>query len=178
MKISDYISKVPDENIRKYEDGFNDNLLVLIKTDSVLSHFHVRLVCECENIVKVIEVATPKDIEDLEDIISSLMGAKNIDELALYDSEFHKRLFFIAGEDAFITKWKLQKKNLHNFLKQFWKSIRHGTSHYQELLEIHYKLFQSIKNRDADAAVATMQEHFAVLLFQLLRTVYINQEDT
>lgn len=172
QKGSEYFTSISEETVRKYEDAILDNLLNLLKSDEVLMHFHVRLVCECENVRKVIEVANEVDIWSLEEIVNNLVAATTPESIALHDSSFHRTLFTITENVEFFTWWRLQSPHLNTFLNKFWESMGHGTKHHQSLMDIHMRIFEAIKNRDEEAAVDAMQEHFAVLLFQLLGTTY------
>ena len=171
-KGSEYFSSIPEETVRKYETSILNNLLKFIKSDEILMHFHMRLVCECENIRKVIEVADEFAIWDLEEIINNLTSAKTIEAISLHDSAFHKALFNITKNAEFFKWWRLQSADLNNFLVKFWESIGYNTRYYHELMEIHIGIFNAIKDRDEEAAVNAMQDHFAILLFQLLGTTY------
>jgi len=172
QKGCEYFSSIPEETVRKYEDAVLNNLLDFIKSDAVLLHFHVRLICECENIRKVIKLAKDIDISNLEEIVDNLATAETVESISIYDSEFHKTLFRIAENQDFFSWWRLKSKELSNFFNKFWDSIGYGTKHYQDLMDIHKKIFYAIKNRDEEAAVNATQEHFAILLFQLLGTTY------
>jgi len=169
---SEYFSSIPDETILKYENAILSNLLKFIKADDVLMHFHVRLVCECENVRQVIEVAKEIDIWNLEEIIQSLISATNVETISLHDSEFHRTLFNITENVEFFKWWRMQSKELNNFLSKFWESIGYETKHYYDLMDIHKKILEAIKNRNEEQAIEAMQDHFAILLFQLLGTTY------
>jgi len=172
QKGSEYFNSIPEEIVRKYETAILNNLLKFIKSDEVLMHFHVRLVCECENIRKVIEVADEFDIESLEDIVKKLTTANTVEKISIYDSEFHRTLFNITKNAEFFKWWRLQSEELCNFLGKFWETVGYGTTHYHDLMEIHRRIFVAVRNRDEEAAINAMQDHFAVLLFQLLGTTY------
>lgn len=172
QKGSEYFRSIPEETIRKYETAILNNLLKFIKSDDVLMHFHVRLVCECENIRKVIEVAKEIDVWNLEEIINNLTTAKTVESISLHDSEFHRTLFNITENVDFFKWWRMQSKELNNFLGNFWESTGYDTLHYHDLMGVHRNIFEAIRNRDEEAAIGAMQDHFAILLFQLLGTTY------
>lgn len=167
-----FMLNVPEESIVKFESGFSRSLLDFIRQDEMLAHFYERLIYECVNVVKVIESARRIDILELEEIIENLSGAKNVATLSNYDSEFHKRLFSITGDDDFFEWWLTESKGLNLFINKFWASIGYDTKPFHRLVEIHKRIFQSIKEKDTDKAIIAMQEHFGFLLFQLLGNIY------
>jgi len=173
-EFNKHLLGITETNILKYESGFLHSLIDYIKSDDILRHFYIRLICECENVEKVIKIANEIDLLDLEETIHNLLKAKSIEALSYYDSEFHKRLFAITGDVDFFKWWRLQSEGLHKFLDKFWLWIGYGTAQYDELLEVHRKIFDSIKNKNIDSANIAMQKHFAILLFQLLGSIYKN----
>ena len=115
----EYFSSIPEETVRKYENAILNNLLKFIKSDEVLMHFHVRLVCECENVRKVIGLANEIDILTLEEIVNNLTTAETVESISIHDSAFHRALFTITKNVDFFKWWRLQSKELSNFLSKF-----------------------------------------------------------
>ena len=171
-KKQKFLSKIQNESINKYEVGFSNSLLNFIKHDEMLDHFYERLIYECENVIRVIESARRVDVLELEEIIVNLSNASDIDTLSKQDSEFHKRLFAITGDDDFFDWYLKQSKGLSAFITMFWKSIGYNTEPFHKLIEIHQQIFQAIKDKNIENALAAMEKHFAFLLFQLLGNIY------
>jgi DNA-binding GntR family transcriptional regulator len=169
--------QMSDSDRQKYEEGFLQSLMQYIKSDEVLQHFHMRLVHECANVVQVINKATDMDILELEQIVYKLSSAKTFEALALRDSQFHQRLSAITGEKEFFKWWHIQSESLENFLVNFWNSIGYKTKQYEKLIELHQQIFMAIRNRNAEDALSAMQKHFALVLFQILGTLYLNKEE-
>jgi DNA-binding GntR family transcriptional regulator len=166
-----------EDKIQEYEKGFMNCLLDYIKCDDDLSHFYIRLICECENVMKVIDFVNQIDLLELEEIVDNITNAKNLEAVSQYDAEFHKRLFAITGEVGFFKWWLMQSDNLHRFLVNLWKSIGYQTVQYHELIILHNQIFQSIKNKNQEEAIIAMQKHFALVFFQLLGTMYHEPQD-
>lgn len=167
-----FMLDVPEDLIHRFENGFSRSLLDFIKEDEMLAHFYERLIYECVNVIKVIESARRIDIMELEEIIDNLSNARDVTALSKYDSDFHKRLFAITGDDDFFEWWLTESKGLNLFINEFWSSIGYDTIPFHRLVDIHKRIFQAIKNKDMDNAFSAMQEHFAFLLFQLLGNIY------
>ncbi|MCL2137654.1 MAG: FCD domain-containing protein [Coriobacteriia bacterium] len=165
-------NEISNESISRYENGFLDYLMEYIKNDEKLKHFYQRLICECDNTLRVISVAREIDILDLEEIIENLSNASDIETLSYCDSEFHKRLFAITGDIDFFKWWRLQSKDLHKFVDNFWVSIGYGTEQHYELVELHIQIFKAIRDKKPDDAITAMQKHFSILLIQLLGIMY------
>jgi DNA-binding GntR family transcriptional regulator len=72
----------------------------------------------------------------------------------------------------FFKWWRLQSQSLNKFLGSMWDSFGEGTEQYYELIRLHQQIFQHIKDKKSDEAVRAMQRHFAIVLFQLLGSLY------
>lgn len=163
---------VPQKKIQKYEQDFSSSLFDYIKDNSLLRNFYYRLIYECEVAQEVIEVLDNMDIKILKDLIEKLTHAASLEEVAIYDSEFHKNLFAIAGKEDFFNWWTLQSKDLQEYLKNFWNYIGYQTKFYYQLMDIHKNILEAIINRNKNEVIKEMEKHFSILLFQLLGTVY------
>jgi len=160
------------ERARIYEENFMQHLVEYIKNDDVLQHFLVRLAYECEAVQKVIRVANEIAIDDLESAVNKMLKAKTLNDIAIYDAEFHQRLFAIAGEKKFFDWWRLQSEALPEILANFWRVIGRGTEKYDELMELHQMIFEAIRDKKPEDALDAMERHFAILLMYLLGGAY------
>jgi len=160
------------ERTGSYEEKFAQYLVEYIKSDNVLQHFLVRLAYECEAVQKVIRVANEIAIDDLESAVNKMARAKTLNTIAIYDAEFHQRLFAIAGEKKFFDWWRLQSEALPDILANFWRVVGYRTEKYDELMELHKKIFEAIRDRRPDDALDAMERHFASLLLYLLGGAY------
>lgn len=163
---------IPQERVQKYECGFSSFLLNYIKNNELLRNFYLRLIYECEVAQRVMKVSNKIHIRILSDLIDKLTQASSLEEIAIYDSEFHKSLFAIAGEEDFFNWWTLQSKDLQSYLKNFWNCIGYKTTSYYQLISIHRQILNAIIKKDESEIINEMEKHFSILLFQLLGTVY------
>jgi len=168
----EYFHNIRPHIVQEHEKEILDNLLRYIKRDDILQHFLVRLVGECENIREVVDKvkANPKQIRALKSDLDCLVNAKK-DQISIYDSKFHETLFRITDND-FYDWWLSQYKNLSYFLKNFWDKIEIGGQRHKELIDLHKDIYNAVQEKDKDAAVNAMREHFSFLLFMLLDTTY------
>jgi DNA-binding GntR family transcriptional regulator len=171
-KKSEFFLNISNYAIQEYESGFLCSLLDYIKSDEMLNHFHTRLICECNNVVKVITLVREVDIMDLQELVNNLSNATDLKDISKLDSDFHKCLFKITGDVDFFKWWLGQSSSMNKVLLNFWENIGFGTARHMELIKIHNQIFQSIKNKEPEKGVAAMQKHFSILLFQLLGTMY------
>lgn len=176
--VNKILPPIPPDIKKYYENGFSSSLLNYIETDEMLCHFHERLIFECDNVAKVTELAKDTDIFILEEIVNDLSNARDIAILSKFDSDFHRQLFYITKDEKFFEWWRNNSKGLNLFVDNFWKSIGYGTETHRGLIRIHNQIFQAIKDKNKDNAIIAMQDHFAILLFQLLGTMYFPQGNT
>jgi len=168
----EYFTNIPSEIAKKYETSILDNLLKFIKSDEVLKHFHIRLVCECENIRKVVKEADEFDVQGLESDVEKLVNATTVRDISIFDSAFHDTLFRITKNTEFYKWWREQSGDLGKFLGKFWETVGVGSNGHRTLMDVHMKIFEAVKNHKEEAAVEAMQDHFSILLYQLLGTTY------
>ena len=166
------ISQFVEENGSEYEAGFSRCLLNYVKNDDVLKNFYVRFIYECEVVKIVIDKRTGIQLSELEMLVEKMETAPATEFIAIWDSEFHQKLFSIAEITDFFEWFRLQSKELARFLSGFWGTIGYQTKYYYELMEIHRAIFEAIRDRDRDRAVEMMERHFSILLLQLLGTVF------
>ncbi len=174
-KISEQSERIltfVEENSHKYEEGFLSSLMGYIKEDRTLQSFFVRLVYECEVVQIVIKKRTDFDLKELASILDEMKGSSELNEIAAYDSSFHRRLFAIAEEDDFFEWYQLQSKSLRAFLKGFWSYIGYQTDYYYDLMEIHTNIYKAIEQQDEALALDAMQKHFSILLLELLGATF------
>lgn len=167
-----YFTEIPQSRIEAYSASFMESVLAYIKNDDVLSHFYLRLICECENLKGVIDEVNQTEIMELEEIIDNLKSAANIELASQFDTAFHRRLFAITGKTEFFIWWHINSQSLHLFLVNLWKTIGYKSEQYEELVANHDLIFTSIKEKNHSKALTAMQQHFALVLFQLLGTMY------
>ena len=148
-----------------------------VKGDSVLKNFYIRFIYECEVIKIVIDKRTDFQLEELEMIIENMDMANSLEVIAVYDSSFHQKLFSIAERGDFFKWFRLQSKDLSHFLNGFWNAIGYKTDYYYELLNIHREIYNAVSRKDTDNALEMMERHFAILLFQLLGTMFSQKQD-
>ena len=108
-------------------------------------------------------------------LIEKMESSGSLDIIAIYDSEFHQKLFSIAEREEFFTWFRLQSKKLSTFLSGFWKAIGFQTRYYYELLSVHKEIYHAVEIRDCALAVRMMEKHFSILLLQLLSTMFDSQ---
>ncbi len=171
-KQSKEILKVVQENAHKYEEAFLSSFMSYIKEDELLRNFYIRLVYECEVVQIVIEKRNDFDLMELKEIVDEMQSASSIESVAICDSHFHRRLFAIAKEEEFFEWYKLQSKNLTNFLNSFWSYIGYKTDYYKRLLDIHMNIYLAIEKKDVKMALSAMQDHFSILLLELLGATF------
>lgn len=156
----------------EYEKAFLSYLMQYIREDEVLKDFYVRLVYECEIVQMVLHNRKTTELWELKDLVNDMKTATTIKEIAKADASFHRRLFSIAGEEQFYNWYQLQAQSLNNFLGGFWSYIGYKTENYERLMEIHSNIYHAIESQDVDLAVKSIQEHFSILLFQLLSVTF------
>lgn len=158
----------------EYEDAFLTYLMQFIKNDDVLKDFYIRLVYECEIVQIVLANRKKTELWELRDLIDEMKEATTIEAISEADATFHRRLFAIAGEEKFYEWYHLQAKTLSKFLKGFWSYIGYKTDYYEKLMDIHTNIYLAIERQDNKLALRSIQEHFSILLFQLLSVTFQN----
>ena len=174
---SNAIDKFVCDNSEKYEAAFSGFLMDYVKEDIVLKNFYIRFIYECEIIKIVIDKRNDMQLEELEMIIENMESAPTLEVLAVYDSLFHQKLFSIAEREDFFKWFRLQSKDLAHFLSGFWNAIGYQTDYYWELLKIHREIYNAVNQKDTDKALEMMERHFAILLFQLLGTMFSQKRE-
>jgi len=164
--------KLMQGKLLKYETTFSRYVLDYIKNSNILNNFFNRIMYECEAIQKVVETITNQQVFELEEIVNALMKTNDIDSIAQLDTNFHKKLFEIAGESELLGLWRVQFEDLFCFIRRTWASI--NSEAFREQKNTHHEIFLSIRNKDLDMAVRTMQKHFATIPFHLLCTYVLN----
>ena len=172
LHISTEAGQKAIKHAEEYENAFLSYLMQYIKDDDVLNDFYVRLIYECEIVQIVLHNRKNTELWELKDLIEDLQHAKTIKELADTDAAFHRRLFSIAGEEEFYKWYQLQAKSLNHFLSGFWSYIGYNTENYKKLMEIHTNIYLAIEKQDVELALRATQEHFSILLFQLLSVTF------
>ena len=169
-------SSVSGENVKEhskqYEEAFLSSLMQYIKNDDVLKDFYIRLIYECEIIQIVLRNRSNTELYELKDLIEEMKTAETVREIAKADATFHRRLFSIAGEESFYKWYQLQAKTINTFLSGFWSYIGYKTAYYEKLMEIHSNICLAIEKQDVQLALRSIQEHFSILLFQLLSVTF------
>jgi hypothetical protein len=166
------ICGINNDDILKYEDGFAKHLLRFIRSDSNLESFYKRLIRECENIQEVANSANIYTINTLRQKYLLMNEATSTLDISQFDGEFHHVLSLIAGDHQFYEWWKTHSMSRNRYLDNLWVSIGFGTEHHDILLKIHARILESIENKNFDGAVDAMQEHFALVLYNLLCKLY------
>ena len=160
----------------KYEKDFSKFLMDYVKEDKILKNFYIRFIYECEIVKIVTNNRTKIQLMELDMIVSNMESAPNTETLAIYDSTFHQKLFSIAEKEDFFVWFRLQSKDLSNFLSGFWNAIGYKTDYYWELMEIHREIYNAIESQNEEKAIEMMERHFSILLFQLLGTMFNQKE--
>lgn len=102
------------------------------------------------------ELATAEDLKELEDNVSlqEYYLTTQPDKLLELDNEFHKTLYRICG--------KMQCYYMVSLMSLHFDRVRNLSLHAVKDLKIvgdHRSIVESIKNKDADSAIATFEKH-------------------
>jgi DNA-binding GntR family transcriptional regulator len=156
----------------KYDKEFCALLLDDMKNDVMLNLFLIRMRYECEVVKTVINKATSMEILELEDIIAELNSSSDFNLISKFDTEFHKRLFAIAGDMGFFKWWREQSKQLGTYMNNYWKSVGYQTARYKVIIDIHKKIFEAIKEKNTEQAIRQMEKHFSFVVVELVGSLY------
>jgi DNA-binding GntR family transcriptional regulator len=165
---------------QKYDQGFLENLMLYIKRDETLKNFYIRYIYECEIVKTIITMDENTNNSHLFDMLSMIVGdmknAKTVDSISVLDSQFHRLLFCVAGQQEFFEWYQLNSESLQVFLGNFWNVVGIGTDEHKELLDIHENIYKYIKAKDEKNALDSVQKHFSVLLLNLLFMMFSSVE--
>lgn len=178
-KNSDEVLKSIEQHVGQYEDGFLSSIIQYIKKDNVLKNYYIRMAYECEVIRKVIEKKQSGEIPDwfflkLEHELENMQNATNAERMAVYDSEFHTHLFYVAGEEGFFSWYNVNSKVLQDFLDSFWIVNFEKKDKRDMMILIHKSILEAIKENDTEKALQSMQDHFSAVILISLSSLYKN----
>ncbi len=166
-----------EEAVDRYDQAFAQRVLEGMLEDPLLRLFIIRMRYECEVVKSVIHEARAMDLLELEDIVENLTTASDLNLIAKYDTEFHRRLFAIVGDMEFFKWWRGQSKTLNTYMTNFWKSVGYHTTRYQIIIDIHARILEAIKENDEAAALDWMEKHFAFVVIELMGSLYETGRD-
>ena len=149
---------------KKYEEELFRNLTKMLKEASIMTPFLRRLTHECENIKVVVRCANKAHIWNLEEIVKNLKEAETPEAISLLDTEFHRFLFTIPGDSEVLDSWRANIKQMRAWLDDFWKSMNRDTVGHEKLMDVHQRIVDAIKDKNEEAAVEAMLDHFTIQL--------------
>ena len=146
-----------------FSRGFTDlfSLMLLMNQLKYTEVHRLRRSIELQSVPAIIENITERERQMLYLALARMMASSHGDRRA--DAEFHDLLLTASGDQLVIC--------LNRALSQFMGTNRNLTDdtfyfeNWDELVQIHVKLYRAICARDAERATEAVNEHYDFLLF-------------
>lgn len=110
-----------------------------------------------------IDNITSENLNELETICNELNSCKNYHDLVLLDIKFHYYIVEISNKKMINMVYNSISELVKEHISHTLKVIFEDKNKLEKLLNLHFKIFNAIKNKDKECAIKAMQEHFNYL---------------
>lgn len=134
-----------------------------ISMDEMHELFSIRTMIEVYAVRRAAQTITPEQCIQLEDLIEQMVqtGSRNeLNELAEYDMQFHRRLVEYSGSTNFLRIWTPLSNQIQRFI------VETHPTHFPDYIEVgkrHQPIVEALRQHDGDGAAAVLQEHVMLI---------------
>ncbi len=145
------------------------NMVAVLQQIRYSEVYDLRTAYEFTALRLAVDNADESEIAEIGRILERMDGPMSPRDSSKYDIEFHNALVHASHNRLLIYSYEMAGETLDNFIRDFRIFILADRQRSEQLRRAHWKVYEALLARDADAGQKALDRHFAVVREQVER---------
>ncbi|AYE34024.1 FadR/GntR family transcriptional regulator [Clostridium septicum] len=138
-------------------------IMFMLQESNPLDIYELREVIELETVILATRKRSDEHLEKIKNILDELKENVDEDNNVVLDKEFHYTIAAASGNKLIIDVLEVLSQLIDKFIKVSRKNILSDAENKWDLLSLHEKLYEAIRDRNEVSAHAIMKDHFELI---------------
>lgn len=138
-------------------------IMFMLQESNPLDIYELREVIELETVILATRKRSDEHLEKIKNILDELKENIDEDRNVVLDKEFHYTIAAASGNKLIIDVLEVLSQLIDKFIKVSRKNILSDAENKIQLLSLHEKLYEAIRDRNEVNAHVIMKDHFELI---------------